>query len=261
MKFETLKVGITEKIAEVRFNRPAVHNAFDGTMIRELKEVFSSLATDNGVRAVIITGEGKSFCAGADLNWMGSGRDAPYEKHVEDTMELSRMFRAIYDLDKPVISAVNGTTIGGGVGFLGVSDIVIASRDAVFGLSEVGIGVVPACISPYLFLRGANPARLKEYFMSGERFKAEAAREAGLVDYIVAEPGHALDSAHEKAAMLKRAAPHAQGVCKQLFRDVPLMPLDRAMRHTAEVLAGIKTGEEARKGIEAFFAKRKIEWE
>ncbi|MBI4801521.1 MAG: enoyl-CoA hydratase/isomerase family protein [Elusimicrobia bacterium] len=257
---KTIKIKKTGKTAEVWLSRPEVHNAFDAAMISELTEAFLAFSSQPDVRSVIITGEGKSFCAGADLNWLGASRQAPYEKHLEDTLKLSAMFRAVYDLDKPVIAAVNGTALGGGMGFLAVSDVVIAARDAVFGLSEVKIGVVPACISPYLFMRCSNRAKLKEYFMSGERFSARAAIEAGLVDYIC-ERQKALEAALEKARLFERAAPKAQGMCKQLFRDVPLMPLDAAARYTASALAKIRTGEEAHRGIDAFFEKRKIEWE
>lgn len=257
---KTIKIETIGKTARVSLSRPEVHNAFDAVMIAELTAAFSGFASDAAVRAVILTGEGKSFCAGADLNWLGASRkDAP-EKLMEDTLKLSAMFRAIYDLDKPVIAAVNGAALGGGVGLLAVADIVIASEDAVLGLSEVKIGVVPACISPYLFMRCANRAKLKEYFMSGERFLALDAKEAGLVDYITALtelPAAAL----AKAKAFGRAAPKAQGVCKQLFRNVPLMPLDEAERYTAGVLTKIRAGEEARRGIDAFFEKRKIDWE
>lgn len=257
---KTIKIETIGKIARIWLSRPQVHNAFDAVMIAELTEAFSAFASQPEVRSVILTGEGKSFCAGVDLNWLGASRQAPYEKHVEDTMKLSAMFRAIYDLDKPVIAAVNGSALGGGMGFLAVSDVVIAAEDAIFGLSEVTIGVVPACISPYLIMRCANRAKLKEYFISGERFSARAAAEAGLVDYICG-PAELPAAALEKARAFGRAAPKAQGVCKQLFRDVPLMSLDAAARYTAEVLAKIRTGEEARRGIDAFFEKRKIEWE
>lgn len=257
---KTIKIETIGKIARVSLSRPEVHNAFDEVMIAELTKAFSDLAARPEVRAVILTGEGKSFCAGADLNWLGASRKAPTEKLAEDTAKLSAMFRAIYDLDKPVIAAANGAALGGGVGMLAVADIVIASEDAVLGLSEVKIGVVPACISPYLFIRCANRAKLKEYFMNGERFSAKAAMEAGLVDYIC-KPGGLQEAALEKARSFGRAAPNAQGVCKQLFRNVPLMPLDEAELYTADFLAKIRTGEEARRGIDAFFAKKKIEWE
>ena len=257
---KTIKIENIGKIARVSLARPQVHNAFDAAMIAELTEVFSGFAADAQVRSVILTGEGKSFCAGADLNWLGASRSSAPEKLMEDTLKLSAMFRAIYDLDKPVIAAVNGTALGGGVGLLAVADIVIAAQDAMLGLSEVKIGVVPACISPYLFMRCANRARLKEYFMNGERFSARDAKEAGLVDYLCA-PQELAEAALEKARSFGHSAPKAQGVCKQLFRNVPLLPLDAAERYTAEVLAKIRAGEEARRGIDAFFEKRKIEWE
>ncbi|MBI4350272.1 MAG: enoyl-CoA hydratase/isomerase family protein, partial [Elusimicrobia bacterium] len=228
---KTIKIEILDRIARVWLARPEVHNAFDAAMIEELTEAFPAFASRPSVRAVIISGEGRSFCAGADLNWLGASRTEPYEAHLADTLKLSSMFRAIYNLDKPVIAAVNGAALGGGVGLLAVADIVIASKDAALGLSEVKIGVVPACISPYLFMRCANRAKLKEYFMSGERFTAQDAKEAGLVDYICA-PEELTEAALKKARSFGRAAPRAQGVCKQLFREVPLMHLDEAERYT-----------------------------
>ena len=257
---KTIKIETLDRIARVSLARPEVHNAFDKTMIQELTEAFLAFASHPSVRAVIVTGEGKSFCAGADLNWLGASRSAPYEEHLADTLKLSSMFRSIYGLDKPVIAAVNGAALGGGVGMLAVADVVIASEDAVLGLSEVKIGVVPACISPYLFMRCANRAKLKEYFMNGERFSSRDAKEAGLVDYIC-RSYELPEAALAKARSFANAAPKAQGVCKQLFRDVPLMPLDEAERYTAKVLANIRTGDEARRGIDAFFEKRKIDWE
>jgi len=257
---KTIKIENLGNIAKVWLARPEVHNAFDKTMIQELTEAFLGFAAHPSVRGVIITGEGKSFCAGADLNWLGASRSEPYEAHLADTLKLSSMFRSIYGLDKPVIAAVNGAALGGGVGLLAVADVVIAAQDAVLGLSEVKIGVVPACISPYLFMRCANRARLKEYFMSGERFSAQDAKEAGLVDHLCG-PAELQEAALAKARSFGNAAPKAQGVCKQLFRDVPLMPLDEAERYTAKVLANIRTGDEARRGIDAFFEKRKIDWE
>lgn len=257
---KTIKIETLDRIARVWLARPQVHNAFDAAMIAELTEAFTAFASRPAVRGVIITGEGRSFCAGADLNWLGASRSGKYEDHLADTMKLSSMFRAIYELDKPVIAAVNGAALGGGVGMLAVADVVIAAEDAVLGLSEVKIGVVPACISPYLFMRCANRAKLKEYFMSGERFTALDAKEAGLVDYL-RKPAELQEAALEKARSFGHAAPKAQGVCKQLFREVPLMRLDEAERYTAKVLANIRTGDEARRGIDAFFEKRKIDWE
>ncbi|MFA5139334.1 MAG: enoyl-CoA hydratase-related protein [Elusimicrobiota bacterium] len=259
MAYDTIRVENKGKTAVLRLNRPEVRNAFDAAMVREVRQAFESFQTDAGVRCVVVTGEGGSFCSGVDLRWLGAGQDLPREEHEAQTLEISRMFRSIYDLDKPVLAAVEGAALGGGVGFLAVADIVIASSSAVFGLSEVRIGVVPACIAPYLLLRSPQRAMLKSLFISGVRFGAEEARAAGLLD-LIAEPGRALPDALAKAASLMDAAPLAQGVCKQLFRTLPGMSLDEAMRHTARVLAEIKTGNEAKKGIEAFLNKRKLDW-
>ncbi|MBI5210645.1 MAG: enoyl-CoA hydratase/isomerase family protein [Elusimicrobia bacterium] len=260
MGYETIKLEKSGKIAEVRLNRPEVRNAFNAAMVAEVRDAFAALAADASVRCVVIAGEGPAFCAGVDLKWLGGGVDLPREKHLAETMDIARMFRAIYDLDKPVLAVVHGTTLGGGVGFLGVADIVLAAQDAVFGLSEVKIGVVPACISPYLLLRAARPSRLKELFISGRRFSAQEGHAAGLVDYVV-EPAKLPQEARDMASGLLNAGPLAQATCKELFRRVPGMPLDESMRYTAEVLADLKTGPEARRGIAAFLQKKELRWD
>jgi methylglutaconyl-CoA hydratase len=259
MRYETIHVGTMARTAVVRLSRPEVRNAFDAVMVREVRRAFESFRADAGVRCAVITGAEGSFCSGVDLRWLGAGRDLPRKEHERQTLEISRMFRSIYDLDKPVLAAVEGAALGGGVCFLAVADIVIASASAVFGLSEVRIGVVPACIAPYLLLRSPQRAMLKRLFISGVRFGAAEARAAGLADRVV-EPGRALDEALAEARALMDCAPRAQGACKRLLRELPGMTLDKAMRHTAKVLAQIKTGQEARKGIDAFLKKRKVDW-
>jgi methylglutaconyl-CoA hydratase len=208
---------------------------------------------------VIFTGEGKSFSAGADLNWMKAMIDYTYEENLEDSLMISKVFHKIYTLKKPVISAINGAAIGGGMGFVGASDIVVASEKAKFSLSEVRIGVVPACISPYL-IKKVGEGVLKELFISGMRFDADKALDIKLINYKV-EHENLLEFALEKAEQLCLCGPEAIGVCKQLFVEVPEMGLKEAYDHTAEVIARLRISDEAQEGMKAFLEKRTPGWQ
>ncbi len=257
-EFETLRWELEDGILTVWLNRPDVHNAFNDTMLSELVDILDAIDGDDGVRVVIFTGAGKSFSAGADLNWMRKMVDYTYEENLEDSLMISKVFYKIYTLSKPVISAINGATIGGGMGFVGASDIVIASERAKFGLSEVRLGLVPACISPYL-LRKAPEGALKELFISGTRFGPQKAKEVFLVNYIV-EHEKLLDFAKEKARELINCGANAIAICKKLFKEVPDMDLKTAYDYTADVIAKLRISDEAQEGMRAFLEKRKPKW-
>ncbi len=166
MEKETCKTILftqEENIARVTLNRPEVHNAFNSKMITELDDVFEKIKADKSIRVVILTGEGKSFCAGADLNWMREIINYSFEQNLEESLQLAEILHKIYILPKPTLAMVNGTAIGGGNGFLSACDISVASEDAIFGLSEVKIGLVPAAISPYV-IRRIGESKAREYF-------------------------------------------------------------------------------------------------
>jgi len=257
--YQTLKYEIKDYIVTIYLNRPEVHNAFNDTMLAELSDILEHIDKDNLIRAVIFTGEGKSFSAGADLNWMKKMVDYSYDRNLEDSLWISRVFFQIYTLKKPVITAINGATIGGGMGFVGASDIVIASDRAKFSLSEVRIGVVPACISPYLIKR-VGEGVLKELFITGMRFDADKALDIKLINYKV-EHEKLMDFAREKAKELCLCGPDAIAVCKQLFFQVPQMDLEKAYRYTAEVIARLRISKEAQEGMKAFLEKRTPSWQ
>ncbi len=257
--YETLKYEITDGIITIWLNRPGVHNAFNGTMLTELVDILDEVHESEDIRVVIFTGEGKSFSAGADLNWMKKMVDYTYEENLEDSLWISKVFYKIYTLSKPVIAAVNGAAIGGGMGFVGASDIVIASERAKLSLSEVRIGVVPACISPYL-IKKVGEGALKELFISGMRFDADKALDIKLINYKV-EHGKLLEFAMEKAKQLCQCGPKAIAVCKQLFVDVPEMSMKAAYDHTAEVIARLRISDEAQEGMKAFLEKRTPRWQ
>jgi methylglutaconyl-CoA hydratase len=257
--YETLKYEISDHIITVWLNRPEVHNAFNDTMLSELVDLLEACDRDEEVRVVIFTGAGKSFSAGADLNWMKKMVDYTYQENLADSELIAKVFYKIYTLKKPVISAINGATIGGGMGFVGASDLVIASEKAKFSLSEVRIGLVPACISPYLIKR-VGEGVLKELFISGIRFGPDKALEIHLINYNV-EHENLLDFAREKARELLRCGPNAMAVCKQLFVQVPEMDLKTAYDHTTEVVAKLRISAEAQEGMKAFLEKRIPQWQ
>jgi methylglutaconyl-CoA hydratase len=257
--YETLKYEINEQIITIWLNRPEVHNAFNDTMLSELVDILEAVDSNEDIRVVIFTGSGKSFSAGADLNWMKKMIDYTYEENLEDSLMISKVFHKIYTLTKPVIAAINGAAIGGGMGFVGASDIVIGSDRAKYSLSEVKIGVVPACISPYL-IKKVGEGVLKELFISGMRFDSDKALDIKLINYKV-DHESLLEVAIEKAQQLCQCGPHAIAMCKQLFVEVPEMDLKEAYHHTADMIAKLRISNEAQEGMKAFLEKRKPSWQ
>jgi len=173
-KFKTIRLDTDAKVARITFARPEVHNAFNATMIGELDAVFKHVKNEATVRVVVLTGEGKSFCAGADIHWMREVIDYSYEQNLAESILLAEALHKLYSLPKPTVAMVNGTAIGGGNGFLSACDIAVAAEEANFGLSEVKIGLVPAAISPYV-IRKIGESKAREYFLTGgENFCAQS---------------------------------------------------------------------------------------
>ncbi len=256
--FETLIFKIQNGCGNVVLNRPDVHNAFNDKMIEELNAVFDEIEKDQSIRVVILSGEGNSFCAGADLNWMRRVKDYSYEENLKESLALSDMLYKIYSCSKPTIAKVQGYAIGGGTGLVAVCDIAIASTDAKFSFSEVKLGLIPACISPYV-VKKCGEGRCREFFLTGERMSAEKALNAGLVNIIV--PPDCLDKAVDGLVnQLLSSGPEAIKKCKELLRTVPQMSVDEFKRYTAEVIAQMRISEEAQEGMSAFLEKRKPRW-
>ena len=256
---KTIQLDVKDHVAWVTLNRPEIHNAFNDVMLSELIETFNNLhEKKNEVRIVILTGKGKSFCAGADLNWMRKMVDYSYEENLEDSLQVSECMYLLYTLPMPTICRVNGAAIGGGMGLVAASDIVVAQQEAVFSLSEVKLGLVPACISPYV-IRRAGEAKCREFFLSGERISADKALSAGLVNEVVSLSE--LDKSVNKwIDQFLKNGPEAMAVCKIFLEKVPGMSLKEAKRFTADGIAKLRISDEGQEGMSAFLGKRRPGW-
>jgi len=255
----TLTIEIRNGVALVVLARPEVHNAFDETSIAELTHALIALERDAAVRAVVLLGAGKSFCAGADLNWMKRMAGFGEKENLADAMALATLLQTLYRLAKPTIARVHGPAYGGGVGLVACCDIAVATQAATFSLSEAKLGLIPATIGPYVVEAiGARAAR--RYFLTAERFDAAEAYRIGLVHDIVLP--EALDARiNELLGALMLAGPHAQGEAKALIRAIAGRPIDdRLSADTAARIARIRKSAEGREGVAAFLAKRPASW-
>ena len=256
---ETLEVEVRNGVGIVTLNRPEVHNAFNETLIAELTGTLRTLEADAAVRAVILAGSGKSFCAGADLNWMKKMAGYGHAENLADAQALALMLRTLHGLAKPTIARIHGAAFGGGVGLVACCDIAVAAADANFALSEAKLGLIPATISPYVIEAiGARQAR--RYFLTAERFTAAEAWRIGLVHELV--PAAEIDARiNEILGALLRAGPQAQLECKALIRGVAHRPIDAAViAGTAEHIAQVRASPEGREGVAAFLERRAAGW-
>ena len=253
--------GPGDVVARVTLSRPDVHNAFDASLIAELRAVFTGLAREESVRlrAVVLAGAGPSFCAGADLAWMRAAMALDTEGNEQDAMAMADMFETIDTCPVPVIARVHGAALGGGMGLCAVADVVIAESGTRFGFTETRLGILPSVISPFVIAKiGESHARA--LFPGGRRFDATRAARIGLVHEIV-EGEEALDAAVESAvADLLAAGPTAARAAKAIVREVRGLGHGSAKWHTARVIARQRTSEEAQEGFRAFSEKRRPGW-
>ena len=250
-------------ILTVSLNRTEVRNAFNEVLIRELAEVFGREALQPSVKAVVLKGEGQTFCAGGDLNWMRSAVDQDLATNLSDTRALARMFNQLNTFPKPLIGAIHGAAIGGGVGLVSVCDIAIAVETTQFSLSEVRLGIVPACIGPFVVAKiGASHAR--GLFVSAERFDARKAYHVGLVHEVVADAGALAEALERVLSNVIQCGPNAMALAKQLVIDLS-WPENREslgdpLEHVARKLSEIRISPEGQEGVRAFLEKRKPNW-
>lgn len=248
-------------VRRIALNRPQVHNAFDDALIAELTHALLAAGKDAAVRAVVLTGEGASFSAGADLHWMRGMASASEEDNREDSLRLACLMRTLQYLPKPTIARVNGAAYGGGVGLVACCDIAIGVDSARFGLTEVKLGLVPAVISPYV-IHAIGLRHARRLFLTGEWFDATAAHNMGLLHQCV--PADQLDDAVDAAlALLGKAGPVAQAEAKQLalrMAGADESVAERIDRDNAALIARLRVSDEGQEGLGAFLAKRAARW-
>jgi methylglutaconyl-CoA hydratase len=256
---ERLIVSRRGGVATVTLNRPELRNAFDDALVAELATAFKVLDDDEGVRAVVLAGNGPAFCAGGDLNWMKRMAGYSYEQNLHDAMGLALMLQTIDRMSKPTIARVHGPAFAGGMGLVAACDIALGTPQAKFCLSEAKLGLSPATISPYV-LRAIGERAARRYFLSAEVFDAEEAYRIGLLTALV--PAEALDSAIEGLlGQLLACGREALAKIKDLIRTVAAAPIDDALvADTARRIAEIRASPEGREGVASFLEKRKPAW-
>lgn len=245
-------------LARVTLNRPHRRNALDASMVDKLYEAFDEMAQDSSVRAIVLTGTGSAFCAGADLNWMGSEGDVSASEAQKDAERLMKMFQAIDECPCPVIGRIQGAVFGGGVGLIAVCDVAVAVEDATFALSEVRLGLVPAVIAPFL-LRKTGESFMRRFCLTGESFSASAAQQCHLV-HDVTERAKLDSRVDELVHMVLRLAPQATRDTKALFRRLLTLSEEERWRVCTEANAHARLSAEAQEGLRAFLEKRSPGW-
>lgn len=255
-KWQVLREG---PVARLRMQRPEVHNAFDAELIAGLTAALAGLGDDASVRLVVLEGEGASFSAGADLNWMRGMAKMSEAENREDSLALARLMRTLDELPKPTLARVHGAAFGGGVGLIACCDIAIGVPDAKFGLTEARLGLLPAVISPYV-IRAIGPRQARRYFASAEIFGAEEARRIGLLHEVA--NATALDTAiARQIELLLKAGPLATSGAKRLVREV--IAHEDGDRHdvdNAALIARLRVSPEGQEGLAAFLDKRAPGW-
>jgi methylglutaconyl-CoA hydratase len=246
-------------VAEVWLNRPDVRNAFNSDVIVELAAAFTTLGADTALRAIVLGGRGKAFCAGADLSWMREMAGYDWERNRADAQALADMLWTVYRCPVPVVGRVHGDCYAGGVGLAAVCDILVAAEGVNFCLSEAKLGLLPATIGPYV-VKALGEQASRRYFATAERFDAARAHALGFVHEVV--PADALDAkVDELVAALVANGPAAVRACKKLVQDVAGRTIDDALRaETARRIADIRASDEGREGVQAFLNKRDPSW-
>ena len=245
-----------DAVCQVALNRPDCRNAFNAELIRALTETFETLSRDPQTRVVHLRGEGTVFSAGADLEWMRTMAKANKEENKRDAVRLGRLFEAINSCSKPVLCEVHGAVMGGGVGLVAASDIVVADKKTTFALSEVKLGLIPAVISPYV-IRKMGESQARRYFLTGETFSAEAAQAMGLVHEV---SGNTQATVAEFIERLLAAGPEALGGAKRLIETVSGRASQSVLDYTHSAIAAHRVSEEGQEGMAAFLEKRKARW-
>jgi methylglutaconyl-CoA hydratase len=257
-KLTSLKRTDEGPVATVALARPEARNALNAALIGEVTRSFEELAEDESVRVVVLSGEGPSFCAGADIGYMRDTARFSYEENLADARRLADMFLAVEGLPKPVVARVQGSAIGGGAGLVAAADVAVADEGARFAFSEVRLGIAPATIAPFV-VRKIGYSQARALFLTGERFGADLARGIGLVHEVV--PEGELDAAVERTvAQLLQGGPVAQAAIKEALRQIEATEPMEALGIMTQLIAELRVGEEGQEGLGAFLEKREPFW-
>jgi methylglutaconyl-CoA hydratase len=251
--YQTIQINRVGDIEYLTLNRPEVRNAFNEHVIAELTSWAERASTDRDLRGVVISGAGPAFCAGADLNWMAKMAGYSREENLRDARLAAGMFAAVDTLPVPVIAQVHGAALGGGSGLAAVADIVVASEDAVFGFTEVKLGLIPAVIAPYVVAK-IGPSAARELFITGWRFEAGHAKDIGLVHAVV-QPENLVQTVNKYLNELARNGPEAMAAAKALLRRIGSRPIAETVSLTAEAIAERRVSSEAQRLMNAFLKK------
>lgn len=258
MKYETLELISEKDVITIKLNRPDVHNAMSEKLMKELTNCFKEISKDDNVKIIILTGNGKSFCAGADLNWMKSMAKYTMEENIRDSKLLLDLYEAIYSCPKPVMGKINGHAFGGGIGLIAVCDITIGVSGKKYAFSEVNLGIIPSVISTYI-VRRIGLSNMRRLFITGERFTSEYAKEIGLLDYVVSEKE--FDSKIQVyIEQLHSSGPKAIKEVKNLVDHYEKLDIEKYKEYTVKKISELRVSDEGQEGINAFLEKRKPKW-
>jgi len=257
--FKTIELITSENIATIWFNRPEVRNGFNETMIAEVTECINSINENPDIRIVIFRGRGKSFSAGADLNWLGGVAKYSFEQNYNESTKLTDCFHLIYTCKKPTIAIAHGASIGGANGFLAACDFAFCEDSTVFSLSEVKIGIVPSCISPYVRKRVGEYIS-KELILSGQRFYGKEAEQYRLVNKSLPQ-GLLEEYIENTIKQLLTSGPDAMTACKKLIYNISnKLTFNESIDYTAKIIAELQASKEGQEGMASFLEKRKPKW-
>ncbi|WP_081851168.1 enoyl-CoA hydratase-related protein [Bradyrhizobium sp. URHD0069] len=258
---DSLVVALSAQgVADVTLNRPLVRNAYDEHLVGLLHDAFRDLSKTPGVRAIVLQGAGTHFCAGADITWMRRAATFREDENLADAKRIAAMFQQLHSLPLPTIALVQGACLGGGVGLVAACDVVIAGRDAQFGLTEVRIGLTPSVISPYV-VAAMGPRQAQRYLLTGERFSAARAHGIGLVHELVDDETGLRQARDQVVAAVLASCPSAVAATKALTARASWSHIDDAVSHkTAAHSAAMRVAADGREGMQAFLERRRPSW-
>ena len=258
--YQSIATEVDDSVGILTLNKAVRHNAMDGLLVKEISDGLIDLESDPRVRVIVLSSTGKSFCAGPDVNWIKRTAASADEERLDDSRDLAQMMSALYELSKPTIARVQGPAFGVGVGIVAACDIAVGTYDALFALTEVRFGILPAVVSPYV-LAAIGERNCRRYMLTAERFLAAEAYRMGLLHEIVPGEEQLDDAIGEIIDNLLKNGPHAQAECKTLIRLIAGQPIDDStIGETIRCIGRARSSAEGHEGMQAFLEKRRPNW-